>query len=70
MEHDYRLETLASTFGTHADMADAHQEFINKSFAEQNPGQELPEHMKNPFNVAKALSVMAAEIEKLKIRCS
>lgn len=68
MEHDYTLETLASTFADHAGMADAHQEQLNQLFKDSNPGQELPEHMKNPFNVARALSVMAAEIEKLKIR--
>jgi len=69
MEHNYNIEALASTFADHAGMSDAHQQQINAMFKESNPGQDLPEHMANPFNVARALSVMAAEIEKLKIRC-
>lgn len=69
MKYDYRLETLASTFSDHAEMIETHQEQINKMYTEQNPGQELPEHMKNPFNIAKALSVMAEELNKLK-ECS
>ena len=70
MEHDYRIEALSATFAQHADLADQHQKFVNKMYAEQNPDQELPEHMGNPFNAARAFSVMAAEIEKLKIHCS
>jgi hypothetical protein len=66
MEHDYRIDSLASTFAEHAEMAIKHQENINRIFIENNPGQELPDHMSNPFNIAKALSVMASEIEKLK----
>lgn len=70
MDKDYRIETLASTFAEHAKMAEEQQAFVNKVFLEQNPGQELPAHMANPFNVAQAFSVMCAEIEKLKIRCN
>ncbi len=70
MEQDYSLEKLAITFAEHADLADQHQQFVNKVFLEQNPGQELPEHMGNPFNAAKAFAVMADEIAKLKIHCN
>ncbi len=57
MEHDYSIEKLSSTFADHADLADQHQQFVNKMYVEQNPGQVLPEHMGNPFNVAKAFSL-------------
>jgi len=66
MEHDYSVEKLCNVFSEHAEMADRHQKFVNEVFVEQNPGQEIPVHMGNPFNIAKALSVMADEIAKLK----
>lgn len=66
MQHDYSIEKLSDVFSEHADLADQHQKFVNKMYSEQNPEQELPEHMGNPFNAAKAFSVMANEIAKLK----
>ncbi len=66
MEHDYTVEKLAAVFLDHAALADQHQEFVNKSYAEQYPDQVIPEHMSNPFNAAKAFAVMAQEITWLK----
>lgn len=65
-QHDYSIEKLSETFADHADLADQHQQFVNTMYAEQNPDQELPQHMGNPFNAAKAFSVMANEIAQLK----
>lgn len=66
MEQDYRIEALVATFEDHAKMSDQHQDFVNKVFLEQNPGQELPTHMANPFNIAYAFATMCSEINKLK----
>lgn len=66
MENDYRIETLADTFAKHAEEAEKHQKALIKMFLENNPESELPGHMKDPFNVTTALSVMAKEIHELK----
>lgn len=70
MEHNYSLEGISKTFSEHAEMGEQHQKMVNETFLQQNPGQELPEHMKNPFNLPKAFSVICSEIEKLKTSCS
>ncbi len=70
MEPDYSLEALATTFAEHAMIAEEHQQYVNKVFLEQNPEKELPAHMINNFNIARAFSVMCQEITKLKIRCT
>lgn len=68
-DNDYRIENLAFLFEKHAEQADFnHQQFIKK-YREDFPDSELPEHLSNEFNIARALSVMAAEIEKLKMIC-
>ena len=66
MEQDYSIEALASTFAEHAKISEEHQKFVNQVFIEQNPGQELPPHMANPFNMAQAFVSMCEEIENLK----
>jgi hypothetical protein len=69
MEYDYKIEGLSAIFAMDAEMNKAHLEQCKKIFKDQNPDQNLPEHMANPFNVATALSVMADEIVQLKKRC-
>ena len=69
MEHDYRIQALAGVFSDHADMAEASNQYSVACHKQNYPDQELPEQIMNPFNVAKALSVMAAEIAELKTRC-
>lgn len=57
-EIKYSIEWLTKEFATHAEMADKLWQC----------DKELPHLSKHtePFNVARALSVMCAEIEKLK----
>lgn len=68
--NDYRLESLSGTFLKHAEKGDENHRMQVENLKNNFPDQELPDHMKNPFNIARALSVMAAELEKLKIRCN
>jgi hypothetical protein len=59
MEYDYTIEALSLTFSKHADKADLQfQEDKNKYDWAKEPGAG--------FNVARALSVMCCEIERLK----
>lgn len=64
--HEYRIESLGNIFAKHAEEADKNNEIHLEKYKENYPDSPIPEHMKNPFNVAKAFSVMACEIERLK----
>lgn len=66
MQYDYRLESLSAIFAEHADRADKCQEDLVKQYREDYPHTPLPDHFKDGFNIARALSVMACELEKLK----
>ena len=69
-KNDYRIETLSATFSKHAEKADEnHQESI-KNHNEAFPESDLPEWMEDPFNLSRALSVMAEEIARLKMICN
>lgn len=69
-KNDYRIETLSETFSKHAHQADVnHQESIKK-YTESFPESDLPKWMDDPFNLSRALSVMAAEIDRLKMICN
>ena len=63
---DYRIESLGGLFSEHADKSDKSREERLMLFQEENPTSELPEHYKNEFNLPRALSVMAYEIDRLK----
>jgi hypothetical protein len=67
-EHDYRIEELSSTFLKHALLCEENDKRMLQQFRENYPDSPIPQHMLNPFNIAKALSVMSSEIEKLKIK--
>jgi hypothetical protein len=67
---DYRIESLASIFGMHADEAEKNYKESVEHHLEAFPDSDLPEWMADDFNLARALSVMAAEIERLKIICN
>jgi len=69
MEHDYRIENLASTFDKHAQKIDKLNEEMLRNLLENYPSSEIPSHMNDPFNIARALSVMACEIDRLKQIC-
>ena len=62
----YLLEDLASTFAKHADELEKKQKQMRKQYKKDHDGQDLPDYMKDPFNLSRALSVMAQEIENLK----
>jgi len=66
MQQDYSIKKLVETFEEHSKISMQHQEFANKQFLEQFPDQPLPAHMENPFDAAKAFSVMAKEICEIK----
>lgn len=65
-EDQYCIENLVTTFGVHAEMSDAHTQQTIDVFKETCPETEIPEHLKNPFNISRALSVICLEIEKIK----
>ncbi len=64
--NDYRISTLSSTFGNHADIEDKQNEEMLLRYQEEYPDSPIPEHMIYPFNLFKALCVMACEIERIK----
>jgi len=66
MTQDYTLSGLALTFGEHAKMSESHRNFAIEEFKKNFPDQEVPTSLTYDFNISKALSVMAAEIEKIK----
>lgn len=70
MEYDYSIENLINTFNEHAEIAKSQQEFCNQVFLEQNPDQELPKHMTDSFNIAKAFHAICSEILQLKKSCN
>jgi hypothetical protein len=59
MENDYRIEQLASTFAKHADDFDESCRNQREAYPDSDP-------VLNNFNLPRALSVMAAEIDRLK----
>ena len=65
-EPDYSIEAMIPTFAEHAKQADIGWKKQIESYQEQYPDSELPEHFKNNFNIASALSVICMEIAKLK----
>ena len=63
---DYSIDNLTRIFATHARITNnMHQEQIAR-FKEANPDAPIPDHMKDPFNISLALSVMAQEINNLR----
>jgi hypothetical protein len=63
---DYRIECLGSVFKEHADRGDKRLEEMRMIFQEEHPTSEMPKHYEDDFNLARALSVMVCEIERLK----
>ncbi len=62
----YALENLPETFARHADVADAMHKDQVEAFYAVNEGQELPEYLKEGFNIARALCVLSYELHNLK----
>lgn len=62
----YIIEELGAKFENHANLSEKdHQQQI-KNFKENYPDTPLPEYLEEGFNLARALSIMAFEIERLK----
>lgn len=61
----YELEELIKKFKEHAEQADKNNEEWKKSFQDNNPGEPLPDHMKDDFNLPRALGSICQEIGKL-----
>jgi len=66
IEYDYRIEVLADTFAKHAEEAELSFLKNRKKYKEMFPDDLPPEHLEIPFNLSRALSVMAHEIQQLK----
>lgn len=64
--NDYSIENLGAIFAKHADIADDEHEKMIKQYIQQYSDNPLPKHLKENFNIARALSVMASEIDRLK----
>lgn len=64
--NDYTIIGLAGIFATHADIAEKTRQERIKEYIEVYGESELPEHLKNYFNLSQALSFMCMEISKLK----
>ena len=64
-EHDYTIAALSSTFARHSDTAQKQAEKQLAEFKEVYVDSPLPEHLEENFNIARALSVICCEIEKL-----
>lgn len=62
----YSLEFLEKKFSEHAIQAEKNQKELKKSFSENNPGQDFPDHMQEDFNLPKALACLCKEISSLK----
>lgn len=69
-KNDYRIETLSRTFLNHAEKAERKHEESVMNHRDAFPDSEIPEWMDDPFNLSRALSVMAAEIARLKMICN
>ena len=67
---DYSLDSLSKTFSSHADTADQEFEKAVISFKKINPDIDLPDHMKENFNLARALSVICKELIRLGSICN
>jgi len=66
MDERYLIENLTEIFDKHAKDAQAHHKKKVKDYEENFPNSEYPEWNKDYFNISRALSVMAKEINDLK----
>jgi hypothetical protein len=63
---NYNLKELADTFAKHHEQWSEQQKVLIDQFKENNPGEELPEHFKDDFSLAKSLETICREIVSLK----
>jgi hypothetical protein len=62
----YEMEYLFETFIKHIELGKISRKETIECFKENNPGQPLPDHMKDEFSFPNALASICAEILKLK----
>ena len=62
----YTLEFLSDVFSRHAEEADKNNKRLLEQFKEMNPGEIIPDHMNDDFNLPRALASICEEIQKLK----
>jgi hypothetical protein len=63
---DYRIETLQSIFEEHSLLNEKNRKDSILRFKLNFPNDPLPVHYDDDFNISKAFSVMAKEINELK----
>lgn len=64
-EKTYSMDYLIENFADHTIKTEKAREDMIKSFKENNPDQPLPDHMKDEFNVCKALLTLSVEIKRI-----
>ena len=69
MQTIYNLEGLIKKFSEHAKFADDYRENQLNEYKKEFPEQDVPEHLLQDFNLARALSYLASEIDALKKHC-
>jgi hypothetical protein len=62
MSKDYSIESLSEVFSDHAEKFDRDSKRNIEEYKIKYPDQDLPEHMKENFNLAQALSLICKEI--------
>lgn len=70
MTEDYTIEQLEKTFKEHAEKNIRNHEKDEESFKTKYPGEKLPDHYVNYFNISEALHVICREINQLKYKIS
>lgn len=65
---NYSVESLVELFTKHADDADNQLAEQIKTYHQINSDPELPDHMKNPFNLPRALAALASAIRDLQAK--
>jgi hypothetical protein len=62
----YSIEALIKTFEEHAVKSEKDNEEWIRLFKETYPGEPLPPHMENDFNICRAFLTFSREIKDLK----
>lgn len=66
MDSEYSIENLHKTFSDHMDQVEkSHIQGIF-DFQKNHPDDQLPDHLKHPFNLPRALRTICEELINLK----
>ena len=66
--HDYSIEGVLDEFEHHATHVTLANEEQLAKFIEMHPDGPIPDALARPWNLSRALAVMASEIKKLKLK--